>query len=345
MGLLKSETDYFGIDIGTTSIRVVQLKHGGGKPSLVAYGDVKVAGGITTSDSADDRIKVAEIIKQLLRDTHISTKNVVAGLSTTKVFASVITTPKLSSAELAKSIKYQAEHYVPMAVDQAKLDWTVIGPGKTEHEQEVLLVGAPKSTTEKYLEICQNAGIELLALEPNPIALSRAVLSPGNIAVLILDIGSLNSDITIVRNNIPVLMRSITVGGNVFVRAVSQNLGLDAVQAEQFTHKFGLTQSKLEGQVYKAIKSGLDTLLVEIEKSIKFFTDQNPTEKLEKIVLTGGTAALPELPAYLATATNLPVEIANAWVNVSYPAKLQDQLIGLSSGYGVAVGLAERMLL
>jgi type IV pilus assembly protein PilM/plasmid segregation protein ParM len=126
---------------------------------------------------------------------------------------------------------------------------------------------------------------------------------------------------------------------------VAQNLGLDDVQADQFTRKFGLTQTKLEGQVFKAIKPSIDLLIGEIDKSIKFFASQYPEVKMEKIVLTGGTTALPELPTYLSTATGLAVEIANSWTKVGYPANLQNDLMQISTEYGVAVGLAERNLL
>jgi type IV pilus assembly protein PilM len=288
---------------------------------------------------------VAQALQKLAKDARVTAKAVVAGVPSSKVFASVISTPKLSSADLGKSIRLQADQYIPMAVKDVKLDWYVMGSGKTENEQEVLLVAAPNTVTEKYVSIFQQAGMELLALEPNALALARAVVQPGDLAVVTLDIGSVASDITIVHNNMPKLLRSINIGGTTFVKAVAQNLGLDDTQADQFTRKFGLTQTKLEGQVLKAIKPSLDQLVGEIEKSIKFFLGQYPEVKLEKLVLTGGTTALPELPTYLSTALGLAVEIANAWSKVAYQAQLQDQLMTVATQYGVAVGLAERDLL
>jgi len=344
MGVFHSEQDYFGLDIGTSSIRVVQLKKGA-KPALLTYGSIDVTDGSSASDSAADRTKVAALVKQLVRDARISTKNVVAGLSSAKVYASVIKTPKLGDAELAKAMKFQAEHYIPMSVNEVKLDYSVLGPGASEDELEVLLIAAPNIATEKYVAICDEAGLELMALEPNALALSRALLPASGQTVLLLDMGAFSSDITIAQNRLPKLLRSVSVGGNTFVKTVAQNLGLDDAQAEQFTRKFGLTQSKLEGQVFKALKPTIDLLVSEIQKSVQFFATQYPGVKIEKLVVTGGGSNLLELPAYLSTATNLPVEIANAWTNVAYPAKLQDKLAEISSQYGVAAGLAERMFL
>jgi type IV pilus assembly protein PilM len=345
MGLFDHQVDYVGVDIGAKGIRLVQLKPGAGKPTLVTYGHVASPVDITTSDSPADITHTAQTLRQLVKDARVTAKAVVAGVGSSKVFASIITTPKLPPHDLAKSIQLQADQYIPMAVKDVKLDWYVIGPGKSDAEQEVLLVAAPNTVTEKYISIFSQAGLELLALEPNAIALARAVIQPNDLAVITLDVGNLSTDITIVQANMPKLLRSINIGGSTFVKAVAQNLGLDDTQAEQFTHKFGLTQTKLEGQVLKAIKPSLDQLVGEIQKSVKFFQGQYPDIKLEKLVLTGGTTALPELPTYLSTATGLAVEIANSWTKVTYPASLQDQLMAVSTQYGVAVGLAERDVL
>jgi type IV pilus assembly protein PilM len=345
MGLFDKQVEYFGIDIGSGGIRLVQLKKGGGRPVLVTYGHVATPPGITTSDSPGDITKVAAIIKQLVKDARVTTKHVVAGLSSSKVFASVMSTPVLAHDELAKAIKLQADQYIPMAIKDVKLDWVVLGPGKSPQEQEVLLVAAPNTVTQKYLSIMEQAGLELVALEPNAVALARAVVQPNDLAVLVIDVGSVATDITIVQHNMPKLLRSINIGGSTFVKSVAQNLGLDEAQADQFTRKFGLTQTKLEGQVLKSIKPGLDQLVGEIDKSTKFFASQYPDVKMEKIILTGGTTGLPELNTYISTATGLPVEIANAWTKVGYPASMQDTLMSISVEYGVAAGLAERDVL
>jgi type IV pilus assembly protein PilM len=340
--MLSRDSDYFGLDIGETAIRIVQLKRSGGHPSLVSYGDAPISAGMARSDSAADSEHLASMISKLVKDLHLTTNNVVTGLPAAKVFASIVTTPKLSDAELAKAIPLQADQYIPMPVDQVKLDWSVLGPGATPNELEVLLVAAPNSVTTKYLHILEAAGLEVMALEINSTALYRALVPPTSPPVLVLDIGAVASDLSIIYQHTPRLIRSINVGGQTLVKAASQSLGLDEPQAEQFVHKFGMTQTKLEGQVFKAIKSSIDILVEETQKSIQFFTSRYPQAKLEKLILTGGTSALLELPTYIATALGLPVEIGNAWVNVAYPAGLQDKLVAVSNHYGVASGLAQR---
>ncbi|HSX41020.1 MAG TPA: type IV pilus assembly protein PilM [Candidatus Saccharimonadales bacterium] len=345
MGMFGSEVEYFGVDIGSSAVRLVQLKRSGSKPGLVTYGSAPIEQAWVQGDSPADADKIAGVVKQLVKDAKVTTKHVVAGLPSSRVFASVISTPKLGANELGRAIELQAEQYIPMSVKDAKLDWVVIGPGKTDKEQEVLIVAAPNSVTERYVGIFERAGLELMALEPNAVALARAVVAPGDLAVLVLDIGSVATDITIVHANMPKLLRSINIGGSTMVAAAAQALGLDAAQADQFVRKFGLTQTKLEGQVLKALKPTIDQVTSEIDKSIKFFNGNYPEIKFEKIILTGGTTAMPELPAYLSTATGLKIEVANAWTKVAYPAQMQETLMGISTSYGVAAGLAERDLL
>ncbi len=342
MALFRKDTEFFGLDIGASAIRLVQVRPGGVHPALIAYGSVAVDHNVTLSDSKLDQDKVSELIRQVVRENHITTKSVVVGLPANKVFATVITTPKLEKSQLAKAIRYQAEQYIPMALSQVKLDWAIIDESKDGKTLEVLLVAAQNTVVDKYVSIMEGAGLEILALEANPVATARALVPPGNSAVATLDLGALSSDIAIISNNTPRLMRSVSVGGTTLVRTVSQSLGLDESQAMQFTYKFGLTQSKLEGQVYKAVKPVLDNLILEIEKSIKFFNSRYPDVKLEKLVVTGAPAALPELGPYLANSTGMPVEFGNAWINVSYPANLQDKLMGISSEYAAAAGLAMR---
>ncbi|HSX48142.1 MAG TPA: type IV pilus assembly protein PilM [Candidatus Nanoarchaeia archaeon] len=344
MGLLNHETNYFGLDIGSSAIRLVQLRGSGGKPVLVTYGDVKVPGGLTSSDAAGDRDKIADLVKQLIRDTRVGTKNVVAGLSSANVFASVITMPKLSNADIDKAIKYQADQYIPMPLDEVKVDWSLLGPGANDQEIEVLLVAAPIMATDKYLDILEKSGLEIVALEANATAVARALMPVSDIAVVILDVGSHASDLTIVYKNSPRLIRSIGIGAGTFVKAVAQNLNLNDEQAQQFTYRFGLTQSKLEGQVNKAIAPNVDVLVSEITKSIKFFAERYPQVKIEKLIVTGQGIAIPEYTNYMANSTGLPVEVGNSWINISYPASNQEKLLSVSSEYAVAAGLAQRTL-
>lgn len=343
MSLFTEEENFFGLDLGASSVKLVQLKQMHGRPSLLTYGDMELPPNLLASDSPIDQDKLADMIKQLVDDARVSTKNVVAALPANFSYAAVITMPKLSHDELANAVRFQADKYIPMAIDQVKLDWVVIGPKDgSDDEIEVLLVAAPISLANKYLNITQKAGLELLALEVNPIAQTRSLLAPGHEPLMVIDFGSVATDMSIVTNQAPRLIRSVNVGSRTMVRVLAQNLGLDEPQAQQFMQKFGLVESNIEGQVYAALKPAIDNVVDEITKSINFFHETNADLKVGKIVITGGTAALPGLPPYLANATGLMVEVGNPWNSISYPGSLEDKLSQLAMVYASALGLAMR---
>lgn len=343
MALFAGETNYFGLDVGTTAVRLVQLKKGGDKPYLVTYDSVAIPGEVGLSDSAKDMEQVAALIKQLVSQSGVSTKNVVAGLPTSKIFAAVINTPALSEAELNKAVKYQAEQYIPMAVDQVKLSHAVVGQSADGKQQEVLLVAAPNSVTDKYTQMMQKAGLDLIALEVNALAATRAVLAPNDTA-LVLDLGGMNSDITIVHQGGPKLMRSVATGGMAMVKSVAKGLGVDDTQAQQVMANMGLTPGKMEDQIPKALKTTLTMITGEIDKSVKFFNSHYPDVKLARMVLTGASSNMPGLAQYLADNTGLSVILGSPWQNVAYPAAEQQKLMSASDQYAVAVGLAMRTL-
>jgi Tfp pilus assembly PilM family ATPase len=190
----------------------------------------------------------------------------------------------------------------------------------------------------------EGIGLNVLAFEPDSIALARAIIpADATTPQLVLDMGVHSSDLVISANGGPKLMRSIPTGSESVLKAAMQNLNIDEKQAEQFVYKFGLSQSKLEGQVYNAIIGTVETLVAEIEKSIKFYQSRYTGQLLDRIIVTGGASSLPEFPLYLANKFTINVEIGNSWRNVTYPQDRQNELLAVSSHFAVAAGLAERV--
>ncbi len=344
MEAFDQEQNYFGLDLGNSSIKVAQLRELHGRPTLVTYGDMDIPENLLASDSEIDQDKVASMVKQLASDAGVSSKNVVAALPSTASYTAIIKTPKLNEKELGESISYQADKYVPIPIEQAKLDWAVIGENNDTDELDVLLVAAPNNVANKYLNIVQKAGFELLALEINALALARSLTVPTQTttSVVIVDIGTIGTDIVILNGQVPQIVRTVGVGSKSLRRVISQNLGLDETQSDQFMKKFGMQQDKLEGQVYKTLKPVTDHVVEEIVKSIKFYQEKNPEASIDKLIMTGGTSALPGLPLYMANSTQLTVEIGNPWMNISYPTDIQQNLAGLSLSYSSVLGLALR---
>ncbi|HEX7963550.1 MAG TPA: type IV pilus assembly protein PilM [Candidatus Saccharimonadales bacterium] len=344
MSLLTGVSSFFGLDIGTTAIRVVQLKGNGPVKSLVRYAYIPVDSKIVLSDSKTDQQHLAQVIKELVDQAHMSTRNVAVGIPSQRVFTAVVDFDRLPANELAKAIRYQADSLIPTPLEKSKIDWAVIGDSpKDKTKVEVLLSSVENDFVEQRLDLLESIGLDVVAFEPDNLALTRALIS-GDVPQpqMVLDIGSKSTDLVVTMNGAPRLTRSIPTGAEAVVRAAAQNLNIDDKQARQFVFKFGLSRDKLEGRIYDAIIGTVDLLTTEIDKSIKFFQSRYVESPVTRIVVTGGASALPEFPLYLANKFGLEVEIGNAWRNVSFAPERQNELLAVSNHFGVAAGLAER---
>src|SRR3990167_2452842 len=341
---LGGQTDFFGLDIGTTALRAVQLRGSGPVKVLENYGQLPIEGNITISDAPADRQKVAEKIRELVNQIGLSTKNAAVNLPSQRVFTAVIDMDKISDSELAQSIRYQADSFIPTPLAESKIDWAILGDSpKDPKKVEVLLSSVPNTFVEARMATLEAAGLSPIAIEPDGMALGRSIV-PTDVSSpqMVLDIGNMNTDMVIVMNGAQRLVRSIPTGSAAIVRSAMQHLSIDQNQAEQFVFKFGLGKDKLEGRVYGAIIDTIEGLMSEIEKSIKFFNERYTTTKIDRIIVTGGASTMPELPLYIANKFGISVEIGNAWTNVSFPAEKTNELMAISNHFGVAAGLAER---
>lgn len=345
MSLLSGVSEFFGLDIGSSAIRVVQLRGSGKLKALEKYGMIPVDAKIALSEGKADQQKLAAAVRELLSKTGISTKNVAVGLPSNKVFTVVVDIERLAPNELAKSIHFQADSLIPTPVAESKLDWAVLGDSPADRSKvEILLSSVLNDFVEARLDVLESIGLNVIAFEPDSLALSRALIPPDVAAPqLILDMGNRATDLVIAMNGTPRLIRSIPVGVEAIIRSAMQNLNIDEKQAQQFVFKFGLSKDKLEGQIYNAIINTVDMLTADIEKSIKFFMTRYGNVRLDRVVVTGGASALPEFPLHIANKFGVNVEIGNAWRNVSFPAAQQNELIAVSNHFSVAAGLAERV--
>lgn len=344
MSILSGVSDFFGLDIGTTAIRVVQLQGSGMPKALMKYAYVPIDPKIALSDSKADQQKLVQILKDLLAQSRMSTHNVAVGLPSSRVFTTVVDIDRLSPADMSKSIKFQADSLIPTPLAVSKIDWAVIGDSPADKTKvEVLLTSVTNEFVENRLDMLESIGLNVISFEPDNLALARSMLAPdATLPQMVLDIGNKSTDLVISMNGAPRLTRSIPTGTEAIVRAAMQNLNIDDKQAEQFVFKFGLSKDKLEGQVYQAIISTVDLLLGEVEKSIKFFDMRYAGSKLDRVIVTGGASALPEFPLYLANKLNSNVEVGSAWRNIAFPPDRQNELLAVSNHFGVAAGLAER---
>lgn len=345
MNLLHGVGDFFALDIGTNSIRMVQLKGDAQNGwDLEKYAYVPVDPKVLQDDSDEGTKKKAEVIINAVNQAGIKTKNIAVGLPSRKTFTTIIEVPNAPAKELEQTVMYEVDQYIPMAVDEAKVDFAVLGVSPNDPAKaEVLLSSTAQATAEHTLEMIESTGLNVIAQEPEPIAMARSLTPAGiNDARMIIDLGERATDLVVVYNGAPRLVRAIPGGLEQFAGVLATNLNIKPDQARQFIIKFGLAQDKLEGQVYRALDSTLEAFAAEIMKSVRFFQGKYVNVGVGGIILSGFAGVIPFIDAYIQMKTNVTTVQGNPWQFVRVTPEQQQALINVASEFAVVLGLAER---
>ena len=246
------------------------------------------------------------------------------------------TSPEEEQAEAAKAAEEQAKADLKEQKVMAK-----VGKKMAKESIRVLLTAAPKSLVAKYINIFKIAGLKLLSLETEAFALSRSLVGHDETITMIVDIGSLSTDIVIIEKGIPILNRGIDIGGGTITKAIMDSLNISFERAEQFKIDFGVTSEDSSKGVPKTIMDNLQPIVNEIKYVFDLYQNQGNL-RVEKIVLSGGSAFLPNLPNYLSELLKIPTIIGNPWDRVVYPVDLKPALDSLAPQMASAIGLAMR---
>jgi len=381
MGLFSTkQKGYLGVDLGTSSIKIVQLENVSGRPKLTTYGLAEIPGNVIKNDSAKSQARVAKTIKAIMEQSRTTSTQVVSAIPSYAVFSSIISLPFMQDKELTSAVRWEAKKFVPMPIEEMILDWKVLNAedaqsgkkkdkkgskkqvkkndsGKEKKEDaeddeqqkkrkknlEILLTAAPKNIVRRYLNIFKLAELQLMSLETEAFSLERALIGNDRSVIILVDIGALSTDINIIADRIPILSRSIDVGGDTITRAIAKNFNVSAKRAEQFKRDFGMSESQ-GNQVPKTIEFVAGSVINEIKHVFSLYSSQGGAP-IEKIILAGGSSFLPNLPQYLSSTLNINVVIGDPWSRILYPEELEPALREIGPRYAVSVGLALRHII
>ena len=326
-------------------MRIVQLsgnsQHGW---TLQKFAYVPIEQKLVQDSSDLGKKRLGEAILGAVDQAGIKTKNIALGLPASKTFTSIVETETLPEKELRKTFKYEMDKYVPMAMSDAKADYVILGvspndPAKTE----VLVSSVAKDFAESTMEMIEKTGLNIIAMEPEPLALARALTVPGAIdATMVVDFGEESTDIVITYKNQPRLVRTVPGVISVLIRAVANGLNVREDQARQFILKFGLDSNQVEGQVFKILNTHLDNYAAELAKSVRFFQTKYINGKVGGIVLSSYASMIPLFPEYIEAKTNVPTMRGNPWQFVRTSNEQQRILANVSNEFAVVIGLSER---
>jgi type IV pilus assembly protein PilM len=333
-----------GLDIGSKTIKIVELARSGQSFTLKGSGVVGYAG--TPIEKMEDEKEIATLgqnIAKLAKEANISSKEVVVALPETQVYTRAIKFPLLTDQEIASAVRWEAEQYIPIPVKEAIIQHQVLERKEnvSPPEVSVLLVAAPRKLIDKYLKVVQAARLETIAVETEIMALVRALAPPQQV-VLLVDFGARSTDIAIAKNGKLTFTRSIPTAGEALTRSVAQSFGIEHQQAEQYKRAYGLSPNQLEGKIKTALTPVFNMVTDEIKKAIHYYQSEEKGEAPAAAIVSGGTAGMPEAISTLSSSLGIEVVIANPFSRVQVSQQVMQSLSGYAPLYSIAVGLAMR---
>ena len=326
-------------------MRIVQLSGGSQHGwSLQKFAYVPIDQKLTQDSSDLGKKRLGEAILGAVNQAGIKTKNLALGLPATKTFTAIVETETLPEKELRKSFKYEMDKYIPMSLNDAKADYIILGPSPNDPAKtEVLVSSVAKDYAESTMEMIEKTGLNIIAMEPEPIAMARSLSIPGAVdGNLIVDFGEKSTDLVVTYKDQPRLVRSVPGGFGVLIKAVANGLNVREDQARQFILKFGLDQNQVEGQVFKILNTHLDAFASELTKSVRFFQTKYINGKVSGIILTGYASMIPLFAEFIEAKTSIATIKGNPWQLVRTTQAQQQALMNVASEFAVVIGLSER---
>jgi type IV pilus assembly protein PilM len=345
----QTKQSFLGVDLGASGIKLVELMNEKGRARLVTYAYVDATTLQGERSLLEDPDHAAVLLKKMLAKARTTVKKAVGALPSSSVFSSIITVPAGTDKELKDAVAWQAKKLIPMPLEEISLDSKVLdgnhGDGKKKMAR-VLLTGAPSALVTRYVQILASAGLEPLALETESFAQIRALVGKDRSTVMVIDIGSFRTNITVVEKGVPYLSRSIAAGGSSVTASIAQTLGIPKAQAETMKRDIKSMQAFAPaGDLSPILQTLLKPVLDEIKYSFNLYqgqTENGQQKRIEKIIVTGGSALLPRLPEFLTQLMNVNAYLGDPWARVVYPEDLRPVLEEIGPRFSVAVGCAMR---
>ncbi len=344
MGLFSSsDNNYLGIDIGESSLKMVELEKKGKKINLLNYGFTDNIPDFKFS-SSDDIDYLAKSILRLKNELGIKAKRATVSLPSFSVFSSVININNYEKKKLNERVIGEAKKVIPLPLEEMVLDWKII-PNKNENlnnnNVKVFLTGSPKKLIKKYIDVFKKSNIFLANLETETFSLIRSLLGADPSTLMVIEMGENSTDFSIIKESIPFLNRSINISGKTITSEISQKMGISMEQAEQFKFDLSLSATEKNGQIPKVMSEAVEPIITEIKYMLDLFSGSN-NENIEKIVLSGGASLLFNFAEYLEKSMDIKVVVGDPWFRVNYAPELKPVLDEVGPRLAVAVGLALR---
>ena len=350
MALFGKAKTVVGLDIGSSAVKAVELKPSGKTYKVTAFGAEPVPPDAIVDGAIIDAGSVAEAIRRVFDGNKaFKSKDVCASLSGNAVIVKKITLPVMTETELAESIYWEAEQYIPFDIQDVNLDYQVLDPGtgaNARGSMDVLLVAAKKEKITDYTNVIAQSGRTPVIVDVDAFALQNAFevnygLEAGRVVVL-LNAGASAININILQGDQSVFTRDISMGGNAYTEAVQKELDLPFESAEQLKKGVPVDGATFE-EAQPVLHAVTENVLLEIQKTFDFFKATASSDQIDRIMLSGGASRVDGFREMVQERFNAPVEDFDPFRAVAWDTKkLGGEPGDLAATAAVAVGLALR---
>jgi type IV pilus assembly protein PilM len=348
MALLKKSKPLVGLDIGSSSLKAVELTKVKKGYQLTGFAHEALGPDAVVDGAIMDAKAVSESIKQSFAAAKFKPKGVATGVSGHSVIVKRVVVPAATPDEVDTSIQMDVEQYIPFDMAEVNLDYQVVGPGTTSTEEagmEVVLVAAKKDKIQNHTNVISLAGRNPEVVDIDAFAIQNAfeanyTVDP-NAPVALLNIGASLMNINISKGGMPLFIRDVSVGGNQYTDILQKELQLNFQEAEDL--KLGKTGGSEVEMVQPLLESITEMLIMEVQKTFDFFRETYPSETISRVLICGGTSRMLGLAEHIQATFGYPTEILNPFKAITIGPKVDAATAtSLGPALAVAVGLALR---
>ncbi len=337
-----------GLDIGSSSVKAVQVKKSKSGVQLMAFGLEPLMPQTVVDGTIMDQGAVVDSIRALWGRLKLRQKEVAIAIAGHSVIIKKITVPPMSASELADQIPVEAEHHIPFAKDDVEIDYEIVNKQNATGQMDLILVAAKKEVVHDYAQVVRDAGLNPMVVDVCAFSAQNAyevnyTLEPGETAVLI-NIGAAISNINIMRDGASLFTRDVTIGGNSFTEEIQKQLGVSQDEAEAYKVGGSYDEHGVVPQDVERIMEGVAEVMAgEFQRSLDFFLATSSDTNVSRICLAGGTAKVAALQRAIERRSRLTLEVCDAWKRVQLDSKLDAGYLAAHSPEAmVGLGLALR---
>ncbi|PID30333.1 hypothetical protein CSA80_02820 [Candidatus Saccharibacteria bacterium] len=339
---LFEDKPLFGMDIGRSTVRVIQLEPGKRKPRVLGYGEISFDANFTEDGVIVRQEQLASTIQKMFKHSlvgNITTRRVAMSVPISEAFTRSVDLPNLSEKEVFTAIQTEVEQYIPAATESLYIDYSTVQSGKDR--LTAFIVAMPRRIVDSYMTLGRLLGLEPVIIQTSSNAGAHLFSfdDQGDLPSVLVDFGSNSADVTVYDRN-PIVSGTVACGGEEITKLIAKALNVTDREATIIKTKYGLSYSKKQKQIENALSDNLTTLVKEIQRSMRYYEERSKSKRaIAQVVVMGGGANMPGLTDFLTNTLRVPVRAFDPTQYIDFD-KLQPFSTTERMSYVSAAGLS-----